>query len=262
MLLDVPLEDQFVVVPATGDEDADRVQRSNALRDLAQSRRRGYRTFDPLPPTIDPDADMFDLAQQALSDVADLSLMQEVLEDTHQDLLSADRAAGWRPRPFEKHFAQDIEIILASRGAPERLEKRRADLDGECRMLRRHAERRDPEDAAEAYQFLVTKLSELAGALHQLQRYEEAARRYEEVIGIVRKLTSQEPAIGGYNRACALARAGQRDKAIAQLARALDPEISSGTEDLTREWVMEDGDLLVLHSDPQFEAIMKRRFGP
>jgi len=101
----------------------------------------------------------------------------------------------------------------------------------------------------------------LGGVLHQLGRYDAAAAQYKEVIDIIRRLTEREPSIGGYNRACALARAGRRAEAIAQLARAMDPEFSSGTEDLTREWVTEDGDLQVLHGDPKFDAIVKRRFG-
>ena len=260
MLLDVPLEDQYVVVPESGDEDLDRARKASALRMLADSHRRGYRTFDPLPANIEHE-ELFDLAQQALADVADLDLMQDILEDTQRELMRAHREAGWRPRPWEDGFAQDIEVILASRGAPERLEERRRTLESQVVALKRRIGRVDPEDAADEYQFYSVRLSELAGVLHQLRKYGQAAECYAEVIEVIKSLTGSEPSITGYNRACALARAGKRKAALDQLARALDPEISSGSEDLTREWVTEDGDLQPLRQDARFAEIIARRFG-
>ncbi|MCE9637641.1 MAG: tetratricopeptide repeat protein [Planctomycetes bacterium] len=261
MLLDVPLEDQFIVVGDASDPQLDQVRRVAALRDVAASRRRGYRTFDPLPANIDRD-EIFDLAAQALADVADLDVMQDVLEDTHRSLLDADGFGGMRPRRFEKAFAQSIEVILSARGAPERLDARRRMLESAVNSMRQRLSMLDPEIAAIPYQIYTTELSELAGVLHQLGRYDDAAKRFEEIIEIIQKLTDKEPSIQGYNRACALAQGKRYAEALEQLARALDPKISSGNEDLTREWVTEDGDLEPLHADPRWAAIMKKRFGP
>jgi len=71
----------------------------------------------------------------------------------------------------------------------------------------------------------------------------------------------KEPAIAGYNRACALACVGRVDEAFEQLDRALDRDVSAGGEDLTREWVTEDGDLEAIRDDPRFAALIKKRFG-
>lgn len=261
MLLDVPLEDQFVVVPPTGDEETDVVERMAAISRIASSRRRGYRTFQPLPTTIDVD-ELFDLAQQALADVADLRVMGDVLRDTHDSLIAADRRVRWRPRRPEDAFAQDIEVILARRGDATPLEERRAACELEVRQTKRLLGRRDPEDAAEYFQMYNVRLGDLAVVLQHLQLWDLAAERYAEMIGIVKRLTGKEPAITGYNRACALACGGRIDEAIAQLGRSLDPEISSGTEDLTREWVCEDGDLDAIRSDPRYAKIVLKRFGP
>lgn len=261
MLLDIPLEDQFLVVPTTGDADADRTHRQIALRELARSTRRGYRTFDPLPTTIESD-ELFDLAWQALADVADMALVGEILEEVHAELLHSHRSAGWRARQWEDAFAFDLEVVLAARGAPERLEERRREVEREVQLARLRTRRPEGESASDAWHFYSTRLSELAGVLHQLGRFDESAKRYEEVLRIGRMLTGKESAIAGYNRACALARGGRVDDAIAALARALDPEIASGSEDLTHEWVTEDADLASLRDDPRFEVVLRARFGP
>lgn len=261
MLLDVPLEAQFLAVPTTGEPELDRARRTAALLDLARSPRRGYRTFDPLPTSIEPE-EVFDLAAQALADVADLSLLGEILDAIHGELLETHQRAGWRPRQFEDAYARDIEVILASRGAPARLEERRADLERRALDARRRLRRVGPDEAADEWHYYSTRVSELASVLHQLGKYDEASERYEEVVKIGSRLGGSEPAISNYNRACALARAGRRDEALTALARALDPAVSSGFEDLTREWVLEDGDLESLRDDPRFEAALAVRFGP
>ena len=261
MLLDVPLEDQFVVVPTTGDDEIDAVQRMSAISRLAESRRRGYRTFRPLPSSIDVD-ELFDLAQQALADVADLEAMGDVLRDTRESLSAADRRVMWRPRRPEEYFAQSIEVILARRGDEGPLRERLEKCEAEVRSTKRLLGRRDPEDAAEYFQMYNVRLGELAVVLQHLERWDDAAERYAEMIDIIQRLTGKDPAITGYNRACALARGGRIDDAIEQFARALDPDVSSGTEDLTREWVNEDGDLDAIRSDPRYRKIVLKRFGP
>lgn len=254
MLLDVPLEDHLVVVPPSGDADLDAARRMSALSEIASSRRRGYRTFDALPATIDQD-ELFELANQALADVADLELMGDVLEGVHAGLAAAADTGFFVLRPFEDGFANDIECILAARGRPALLDERRRRLQADLQRSRRLL------PTPEARQFVAQKIDRVAAVLHQLGRYAEAAARYEEASDIVEEMTGRVPSVTAYNRACALARDGRKEDALEILAKALDPERSSGSEDLTREWVTEDGDLASLHDDPRFAKIVEARFG-
>jgi len=261
MLLDIPLEDHFVIVPSTGDEEADRALRQIALRELASSRRRGYRTFAPLPPTVEID-DLFFLSAQALGDVADMALVGGILEEVHSELLETHRrAVRWRPRQWEDAYAHEIEVTLAARGSPELLDQRREAVEVEVEGVKRAVRGTNPQESAELFHFYATKLSELAGVLHQRGRFDDAAKKYDDVLRIQRMLTGKDSAIAAYNRACALARGGRKDEALTALARALDTSRASGWEDLTREWVTEDGDLATLRDDPRFEEALKKRFG-
>lgn len=260
MLLDIPLEDQFVVVPTRSDPELDAALRERAIAELASSRRRGYRSFAPLPPTIEPD-ELLDLAQQALVDVGDLSVLGPVLDAVHQELVVADMAAGWRPRPFEDAFALDLEVIFAARGDPAKLRRRRSGYEHRVNGLRRRMSLLDPEQAADDFSYFASRLDELAAVSHQLDDFDGAAARYAEAIEVRRRLTGLVSSISSYNRACSLARGGRTEEAIDALEAALDPDTSTGSQDLTQEWVMEDGDLASLHDDPRFRALMKRHFG-
>ena len=260
MLLDVPLEDQFVVIATTGQADLDGTLRGLALSDLAESPRRGYRTFDPLPATIEAE-ELFTLASQALADVGDLDVVGPVLRDVHNELMASDRGGGFRARPWERRFAEDIAWVLSARGDPALLEEHRAASANEVTAWRRRLRGAQPEDAPDDYQYFATKLAELAGFLHQLGKFDEAAKRYREVVAIHKALAGSEPAVDNYNLACALARGGHKEEALVALARAIDPTSAAGIEDLTREWVTEDGDLASLHGEPAFEAALLKRFG-
>jgi tetratricopeptide (TPR) repeat protein len=260
MLLDIPLEDQFVVPPEAKDPELLHAYRLRALDELAGSRRRGYRTFEPLPPHIEADS-VFELAVQALCDVADLTLLKRVLLDTHEELVKADKAAGFRVRPWEEAYARDIEVILWRRGEKARLQWRHDQLAMSLRQERHWVQRMDPDDNARVFSVHAQSLDDLASVLHQMDRFDEAAARYAEVIEIRSKLTGMVSSVAAYNRACALARGGREDEALEMLRAALDPVTASGSDDLTREWVLEDGDLESLRDDPRFLAIVRERFG-
>jgi tetratricopeptide (TPR) repeat protein len=260
MLLDVPLSDRHVDVPANADPAAQLDARRAALMDLATSTRRGYRTFEPLPPHIQED-ELFDLAAQALKDVADLDLMGDILEAVASALAMKHESAGWRLRQWEKGYYEEIDTILFNRGRPDRLRSDAAAAEDTVRSSRAWVQRSGSVRRAETLHMLSQDLSDWAGLLHQLREYDQAASVWTEVIRIGRELSDKDPAIAGYNRACALARAGRKDEAMKQLARALDRHQSAGTDDLTREWVFEDGDLIPLHDDPRWAALMKQHFG-
>ena len=98
---------------------------------------------------------------------------------------------------------------------------------------------------------------ELAAVLHLMERYDDAAQSYADAIDASRQLGGKAPPIPSYNRACALACAGRDDEAL----KALDTALSMGVDDLTREWVAEDGDLRSLHDKPEFKRILKKYFG-
>jgi tetratricopeptide (TPR) repeat protein len=258
MLLDIPLEDQYVAQAMSGNAAA----RKMAIEQLAVSRRRGYVTFDPLPPAIEADS-LFSLATQALADVADLATVADVLKGVHDDLLEADSRAGFQARPFERRFAEDVAWVLASRGDPERLEGHLAQAESAARRAksRIRAFGATPDTAADEFQYYCDKVSEVAGLLHQLSRFDDAAARYAEIVEVRKRIMGKEPATDNYTLACALARGGRRAEALEALRRALDGEVSTGFENLTREWVLEDGDLASLRDDPAFLAAVKRRFG-
>jgi tetratricopeptide (TPR) repeat protein len=260
MLLDVPLSDRHLDVPALADPAALKEARRAALMDLATSTRRGYRTFEPLPPHIEED-ELFDLAAQALKDVGDVDLMGDILEAVASALAMKHESAPFRLRQWEKAYYVEIDTILFNRDRPERLLNDVAEAESQARQSRAWLERGGAARRADQMHILSSDLSDWAGLLHQIREYDEAASVWTEVIRIGRELSDKDPAIAGYNRACALARGGRLDEAMKQLARALDRGISSGTEDLTREWVAEDGDLIPLHDDPRWAALMKRHFG-
>lgn len=260
MLLDVPLTDRHIVLPESADPGAVEAAKLVALIDIANSNRRGYRTFDPLPVHIEQE-EIFFLAAQALKDVADIELVGDILESISSELEAIDDNAGWRLRPWEKSFYEEIDVVLFQHGRGRRLERTAKRKKDEVDFAKRWVDRGESERRAEGLRQLSVSLSEYAGVLHQLRRYDEAAKCYAEAVQIGRELTGKDPAIAGYNRACALAKGGRKDEAIAQLSRALDRGKSSGSEDLTQEWVTEDGDLRSLHDDPRFTALIKRRFG-
>ncbi len=257
MLLDVPLRDHHLLLPASGEPEVVKAAKMATLADIALSDDRGYRTFDPLPWNIEVE-DLFVLAAQALRDVGDIALLDDILEDTSQRLQDADERADRRLRPVEKYLYRDIDEVLAALGRPERLETLAEKLHLELQWFERRVRRDDDPDLVESY---VQMATELAGVRHQLRDFQGAADLFQRAIDAQKLAGSKEPAITGYNRACALARGGRHEEALAQLARALDDEVSAGFEDLTREWVLEDGDLAVLHSDPRFDEIVRKRFG-
>ncbi len=260
MLLDVPLSDQHIVLPQTAAPGAIEAAKLVALIDIANSNRRGYRTFDPLPVHIEQE-ELFYLAAQALKDVADIEFLGDILESIASELEATDDRAGWRLRQWEESFYQEIDVVLFARGRGRRLERTAKKMKDQVDFAKRWVDRGADDRRADGLRQLSVALSEYAGVLHQLGRFDEAARHYAEVVQIGRELTGKDPAIAGYNRACALAMGGRKDEAIAQLSRALDRAKSAGSEDLTQEWVTEDGDLRTLHDDPRFAALIKRRFG-
>lgn len=260
MLLDVPLADRNLVLPESADPGVVEAAKLVSLIDIANSNRRGYRTFDPLPVHIEQE-ELFFLAAQALKDVADLGFMGDILESVAGELEATDDRAGWRLRPWEESFYREIDVVLFARGRGERLERTAKKMKDYVDFAKRWVDRGEEDRRAEGMRQLSVSLSDYAGVLHQLGRFDEAARHYAEVVQIGRELTGKDPAIAGYNRACALAKGGRKDEALAQLSRALDRTKSSGSEDLTQEWVTEDGDLRSLHDDPRFKALVKRRFG-
>jgi tetratricopeptide (TPR) repeat protein len=260
MLLDVPVCDHQIVLPETDDQLVLDTAKADALADIERSDRRGYRTFEPLPVYVEQE-ELFDLAQQALRDVADLEFMGDILERVSENLEDVDELRGWRLRPWEEGFYRDIDIALYWRGRPDRLEryaeKRCERVQTTLSWLERAEE---VGKGADQRQQIRIALDEYASALHQLGRYDDAAACFKEANRYYRKDQGKDSAITGYNRACALNRAGHRDEALRQLDQALDRDRSSGAEDLTKEWVTEDGDLATLHDDPRFREIIRKRF--
>jgi tetratricopeptide (TPR) repeat protein len=253
MLLDVPLEDRFVVVDDEDDKRKGPFAARDAIRQINESTRRGYRTFEPLPPHI-LDDDLFEMAQQALRDVADMDLVGDVLEMVASDLLRAHDRAPFQLRPFEKHFAEEIASVLYVRGRKRLLEAEEQRLLLSINSLRKRLGR--PGAADWALPEWVREANELAATLHAMERFEEAAKWFQQVNEGKKRLGGEASAIVAYNRACSLALAGKSDDALAQL----DAALALGTSDLTREWVTEDGDLRSLHADPRFEAILVKHF--
>ena len=247
MLLDVPLEDRFVVLPRGLSPLREFATQQSALIDIVRSPRRGYRTFEPLPWQIE-DEELFELAAQALMDVADMTLMGDLLEALADRLETAHREAGWQLRPFEDGFALAIAEVLSARGRPERLRERARDLERKAESSKRRIDRTRREDRAAVMQWHATDLSRLAGVLHRMREFDRAATAYEDSIKISTELSGEAPAVASYNLACALARGGKKAEAL----RQLDVSLGLDKSDLTREWVAEDGDLRTLHDDPAF----------
>jgi hypothetical protein len=264
MLLDVPLTDRQIVLPATTDAATERSTKLAALTDIYVSNRRGYRTFDPLPPQVEQE-EVFDLASQALRDLGDLKLMGNILETVAGGLENAERMNPRQLRQWNKSFYTSIDVILFERGRPRRLRETAASQQRDLAVARSFSRGSDDPDRLG---YLATKLEDYASTLHQMHQYDAAADLFAEAITIMKELGGKEPAIYGYNRACALARsaalsgdARKKTEAIEQLSRSLDRDQSTGFEDLTREWVVEDGDLESLHDDPRFAEVIKKRFG-
>lgn len=86
-----------------------------------------------------------------------------------------------------------------------------------------------------------------AWQLYQSKKYQEAAEMYEKALKI------GEGAIEYYySAACCWALAGDKDKALKNLSKAID----AGW--LDADWIQEDSDLTILHNDEQFEALIAR----
>ncbi len=254
MLLDVPLEERFVVLPGVAESPLGRFREQRAALDaVVRSPRRGYRTFDPLPLNIQQD-ELFDLASQALIDTANMNLIGDILEGIAFGLKSEVERIGWRAN-LEDALVQDLELILSARGRHELLDRR---ISEERRQVRRYESRlqRNPNDADFQYRYSI-HLGDLARALHGRQLFDEAASVYAEHLRIATIQGGTAPPIASYNRACALARAGRIDEALVQLDKAL----ALGVDDLSREWVSEDGDLHSLHEDPRFETVIAKYYG-
>jgi tetratricopeptide (TPR) repeat protein len=266
MLLDIPLTDRDIVLPPKLSPAEEYLAKVMTLRRLAlASDRRGYRTFEPLPVHIESE-ELFDLAAQAMKDVADLDLMGDILETVSEELEQIDALVGWRLRRVEEYYCRRIDVALAARGRPQRLEKLAKRLQSRVVYLRvnvRRVERADVAAEQDMLTFLNSALTSYGDVLHQLKRYDESATCFAEALQIDRKLGGEDgklSAITGYNRACSLACGGRLDEAFAQLDKALDRDQSAGGEDLTREWVTEDGDLRTLREDPRWAELVKRRF--
>jgi hypothetical protein len=86
------------------------------------------------------------------------------------------------------------------------------------------------------------------------------AKRYEDCALLYGRLTSADGGQGKvedrfhdrYNAACCLALAGQRDRALAELDRL----VNAGERDV--EHLQRDGDLVGLHDDPRWRALIGR----
>ncbi len=258
MLLDVPLEDRFVVLPETESEVLRVVQKMEALDALAESPRRGYRTFIALPVEVDEE-EMFDLAAQALADVADIDVMGDILDQLAQTLDRADAKAGWQLRPAERGYAEALEEILANHGRPERLKWRIERLAMEARSQKQWADRAGPRHQSDALQHYATDLNRLARAVYRLRQWDRAAAIYAEAMEIVKRIAGRPAPVTAYNRACALSMGGRTKEALDQLDAAL--AIQESESDLTRDWVEEDGDLRSLRNDPRWPVILERHFG-
>ena len=209
MLLDVPLEDRFVVLPELPEGPGLRLAQLDALVAVASSPRRGYRTFEELPLEVDEE-ELFQLATQALTDVADIELMGDLLDHVAEILMRAHERAGWQLRPVEKGYAEAIEEILAARGRPERLERRVRELELSARRLKTWADRASAMRRADMLQRYTTELADLAHAQYRMRRYDDAAATYAESIEITASIAGTPSPVTVYNRSCALAMGGAR----------------------------------------------------
>ncbi|HEX4622372.1 MAG TPA: DJ-1/PfpI family protein [Myxococcaceae bacterium] len=87
---------------------------------------------------------------------------------------------------------------------------------------------------------------ELGRALHQQKRWVDAAKRFDEA-------AVQSPFYwASYNAACAHARAGDKDAALAALRRTIDGGFSQ------KAMLDEDDDLASLRGDPRFKALVAK----
>lgn len=254
MLVDVPLEDRFVIVDEARSPEHTARARKIALVEILLASRRGYRTFEKLPSKIQT-SELFGLAVDALRDVADLDLMGDILESLAEDLRRADKEANYfLLRRFEQAYAQSIAGVLHSRGRPRTLETWFAEALEKEQSARGRAWG-DPERR----HYLALMIEDCAALLHQMEAYDASAARYREIVEIRADLTGEVPAVACYNLACSLSLAGHKEEALDALERSL--AAGAGAGDLTAEWVAEDGDLRPLHSDPRFRKILDRYFG-
>jgi serine/threonine protein kinase/tetratricopeptide (TPR) repeat protein len=97
----------------------------------------------------------------------------------------------------------------------------------------------------------------LAYALKRLGRYAEQENLLKQVLDIQRRvLGPQDPdrAVSAYNLACIAARGGRRDEAISLLGESVD----HGMPSYVAAAMPKDGDLVSLHGDSRFEALVTR----
>lgn len=113
---------------------------------------------------------------------------------------------------------------------------RAGDVEGAARIWRRWV-KAHPDDGAAWFA--------LAGAEHQLARWDAAAAGWERAVAL-----GVRPGASGYNLGCALARAGRADDAL----RALDAAAGFATGDQLRA----DPDLASLQADPRFAGVIDR----
>jgi len=97
----------------------------------------------------------------------------------------------------------------------------------------------------------------LAYALKRLGRYAEQENLLRQALDIQRRvLGPQDPdrAVSAYNLACIAARGGRRDEAISLLGESVD----HGMPSYVAAAMPGDSDLVTLHGDPRFEALVTR----
>jgi serine/threonine protein kinase len=160
-----------------------------------------------------------------------LSIQTRVLGPEHPDTLSSVHLLGWALRE-EGHLAESEKLLR------QNLEVRRRVLGPE-----------HPDTLA--------SMSELAGTLLQENQFADAETFLRQILEIQKRVLgpdNPETAISRYNLACVASRRGHKGEALSLLREAIE----QGLPPSAANRMQKDPDLMALHGDPRFEALVAR----
>lgn len=185
-----------------------------------------------------------------------IALAERSIGDSYTDQNDGERADQMLNRALDRLAAlEETARTTAELGAFEKgLRRQRA---GILRSLAVNAnvKRKQPALALEYFERSLA-LEEDESSRVLLACYRARAGRVAEARALLAEIP--DAPVHYYNLACTWALLGERETAIAYLARELaDPDASKGSRERQKAWAKDDPDLVSLYADPRFQELVQ-----